>query len=197
MKRYKLKKDLPTFRAGDIFELRDDGCLYLWRGYEGCKHWKTNVIAYHRKTLGKFPNILADWFEEIKDEPWKPKDRQRYYYISDTAKVCATYWIGNNINGSVEIGNCFQTKEQAEKAVEWLKAFKVLRDDTKGFKPDWKSEEQSKWTVYYDSEEGVFHVHLQPITNDSLIYFATEADAEKSIENHRKEWLTFFGVDNG
>lgn len=72
MKKYKLLKDLPTFDAGDIFELRDDGCLYWDASTQShikpChgKHWQPEVMAYHRKTLERFPNILRDWFEEIK-----------------------------------------------------------------------------------------------------------------------------------
>lgn len=67
MKRYRLKKDLPTFNAGDTFILDDDGCLYL-ENKEGSKHWARRVMAYHRITLEHFSNILEDWFEEIDEE---------------------------------------------------------------------------------------------------------------------------------
>ena len=66
MKRYKLLKDLPTFNTGDIFQLEDDGCLYLVEG-SGGGHWREHVMAYHRRTLERFPNILIDWFEELDD----------------------------------------------------------------------------------------------------------------------------------
>ncbi len=63
-KRYKLKKDLPTFKAGDVFEISLAGNL-VTRGecISDC------VVAYAAQTLEKFPNILADWFEEIPEEP--------------------------------------------------------------------------------------------------------------------------------
>ncbi len=61
---YKLKNNLPTFEAGDIFELRADGCLWLFERYAGENHWKDEVMAYHKRTLEHFPNILRDWFEE-------------------------------------------------------------------------------------------------------------------------------------
>ena len=57
MKRYELKKDLPTFKAGEIFYLSDAGNLLRERD---------NVPAYSWSTIDKFPNILTDWFEEIK-----------------------------------------------------------------------------------------------------------------------------------
>lgn len=64
MKYYQLKKDLPTFKVGDIFELRENGCLYL-HDNEDNRHWQPDVMAYHSRTLKNFPNILKDWFEDI------------------------------------------------------------------------------------------------------------------------------------
>ena len=57
MKKYKLVKDLPTFKAGDIFYLSGMGNLF---------HESEGVVAYSWSTIDKFPNILTDWFEEIK-----------------------------------------------------------------------------------------------------------------------------------
>lgn len=59
-KRYKLKKDLPTFKAGDEFELMPCGALVQ------IINGQTGVCAYAASTLEKFPSILTDWFEEIK-----------------------------------------------------------------------------------------------------------------------------------
>lgn len=63
-KRYRLKRDLPTFKAGDEF---------IKYGHGGLVHIRPDgivgVCAYASGTLEKFPNILTDWFEEIKDEP--------------------------------------------------------------------------------------------------------------------------------
>lgn len=128
-KKYKLLKDLPTFRAGDQFELRDDGCLYWvrgWRNPDEVKHWSKEVMAYHRKTLERFPNILKDWFEEVKPD------------------TC--YWFINDLNGNIvfvsyternffeiaearkKIGNHFRTAKEAEKAKQWLKALTRLQN---------------------------------------------------------------------
>ena len=63
-KRYRLKKDLPTFKAGDVFELTPQGSLVQ------ITDGRVGVCAYARQTLEKFPNILEDWFEPI--EPPEP-----------------------------------------------------------------------------------------------------------------------------
>lgn len=66
MKRYKLIKDLPTFKAGDTFHIENDGCLYLDdECVRDSEHWHYHLMAYHKNTLDRFPNILGDWFEEI------------------------------------------------------------------------------------------------------------------------------------
>ena len=130
MKRYKLKRDLPTFKAGDRFVLIDSGSLI---------HESDGVVAYSWTTLDKFPNILTDWFEEINESTrWKPDRNQKYYYLGNSGSVYYDTWAnGSPIdNGRFEIGNCFQTEEEAEQAVEKLKAWKRLKDSGLKFK-DW------------------------------------------------------------
>lgn len=74
MKRYKLKKDLPTFKAGDEFYLDSNNNLY---------HNWSEVMAYNHKTLEKFPNILKDWFEEIHEcKRRRAEYRGPYYYVN-------------------------------------------------------------------------------------------------------------------
>ena len=62
IKKYRLKKDLPTFKAGEVFELDERV------GVEGLYRKSDCIMAYTKKTLDKFPNILTDWFEPIDGE---------------------------------------------------------------------------------------------------------------------------------
>lgn len=59
-KQYRLKYDLPTFKAGGTFHLNDRGDLI------SDNEFSKGVVAYARSSIVKFPNILTDWFEEIK-----------------------------------------------------------------------------------------------------------------------------------
>lgn len=61
LKRYKLKKDLPTFKAGDEFIRCGNGNLV-----EIKSNGVAGVCVYCASTIEKFPNILTEWFEEIK-----------------------------------------------------------------------------------------------------------------------------------
>ena len=189
MKRYKLKKDLPTFKAGEIFYLSDTGNLL---------RESDNVPAYSWSTIDKFPNILTDWFEEINESTrWKPENGETYYRVGSDGRIYDDYWDDSlNITDSerLDIGNCFKTDEEAERVAEYLKALAIVRGDatTKFVKG------KRNWYVYYDA----VYKWLDIVSNFSdikngifgLPYFATEEDAQRSIEQHKNEWLTIFGV---
>lgn len=188
MKRYKLKKDTPAFKAGTECYIEEAGNMVPCRGI--------SYTIVHKDQLEKNPNILTDWFEEI-EEPtrWKPEESQKYSFIRTSGYVFDCIWTDDSIdNGRVEIGNCFQTEEEAEKAVEYLKALAVVRGDatskfTKG---------EDNWHVYYSTGANCLYPDYDHFSIDNgifgLPYFATEEDAERSIELHKNEWLTIFGV---
>ena len=188
MKRYKLKRDLPTFKAGEIFYISDAGNLF---------RESDNVPAYGWTILNKFPNILTDWFEEINESTrWNPEKFQKYYHVGGDSFVYDDNWDNGPAidNGRFEIGNCFQTKEEAEQVVEYLKALAVVRgDSTSKFARD-----RNSFYVYYDiiSNHLAVGVSFYDLENGifGLPYFATTEDAKRSIEQHKKEWLTIFGV---
>lgn len=188
MKRYKLLKELPTFKAGDIFILIDSGSLI---------HESDGVMAYSWSTIDKFPNILTDWFEEIKEPTrWKPEMNQQYYYIGGDSFVYDDTWVNDSAvdNGRFEIGNCFKTKEEAEQVVEYLKALATVRGDvTSKFVKG-----KGNWYVYFDTQYNSLKQDRLYFLNRNgifgLPYFATEDDARRSIDLHKSEWLTIFGV---
>lgn len=137
MKRYKLKKDAPAFKAGTECYIEEAGHMVPCRGI--------SYTIVHKDQLEKNPNILTDWFEEIKESNrWKPEMCHDYYYISGDGHVYDCFWTNDPIDdGRFEIGNCFQTKEEAERAVEKLKAWKRLKDSGLKFK-DWNKSNYDK-----------------------------------------------------
>lgn len=77
------------------------------------------------KSQGKIWNKEKLQWEEYK---WEPKRNETYYFIDTTGEVA--YTSNNTISfdpSRIEYGNCFQTKEQAQKAAEKVKElFKSL-----------------------------------------------------------------------
>lgn len=65
MKRYRLKKDLPTFKAGDEFCINQCGDLVKTLPHNNNQQITYGITTYCAETLSKFPNVLKDWFEEL------------------------------------------------------------------------------------------------------------------------------------
>lgn len=189
MKRYKLLKDLPTFSKGDTFQLTNGGHLMSE---------ETRVIAFAESTLKQFNILNSDWFEEIPEDykRWRAEEGERYWWVQNDGGVTndCDDWVDID-DGRYELGNYFKTEEEAQKAAEWLKALAVLRDDTKGFRPDWKNTGQARWFVFYDRNSRRLRSDLNFTFQDGNLYFASEDDADDSIRKHEREWLVFFNVE--
>lgn len=173
------------------------------KDYVGClgnlvKAGETFYVE-HPADVPFIKGLLENGFiEEIKDEPWVPKTGNLYYYTNSCGDVYPEgHFSSNNENDAARfaMGNCFQTEEQAEKAVEWLKALRVLREDTKGFKPNWENGEQQKWHVCYGYSLHQLEVSYRQLWTSEIILFATKEDAEESIKKHPDAWKTFLGVE--
>lgn len=188
MKRYELKKDTPAFKAGTECYIEEAGNMVPCRGI--------SYTIVHKDQLEKNPSILTEWFEEIKDPTrWKPEMDQTYYGISIGSSVFSEYWDDLTVDHDrFEIGNCFESREEAERVVEYLKALAVVRGDaTAKFVKG-----NRNWYVYYGTDMNSLRpwFNINDIRNGifGLPYFATREDAQRSIEQHRNEWLTIFGV---
>lgn len=154
----------------------------------------------HKDQLEKNPNILTDWFEEIKEQTrWRPEKFQNYYHVGGDGFVYSDTWANGSAvdNGRFEIGNCFQTEEGAKRAAEYLKALAVVRRDaTSEF-----VKYNDNWFIGYDPEHKSIDAFCNPYTARNgifgLPYFATREDAQRSIELHKNEWLTIFNCGGG
>lgn len=86
---------------------------------ENAENGYSEYARYH-----SLAGLNAEW----EDAPEEPKE---YWYIGNAGEVYgfSDYYLGTEIEESHrEIGNLFESKEEAEKAVEKLKAWKRLKD---------------------------------------------------------------------
>lgn len=193
MTKYKLVKELPTFEIGDKFFISNNGNL--------CLEEEPYIIAYSKSTLKKYPHILTEWFEEIPEGPKmldNLKDGDQWWYIfpgSSELLIYSTHFI-DGINIYRNLGLAFLTREDAEKELARRKAKQILLRDTKGLKPNWKDENQKKWFVRYNHIANEFATVWDDVNNYSeVIYYHSETDAKASLNKHRLEYLTLFGVE--
>lgn len=190
MKRYKLIKDLPTFKAGNIFYTSERGDLFYDDSNNGIK-------AYSHKTLEKFPNILTDWFEEIKEMNWKPKIGDEYWHICTDGIILRSQWRNGSIdNGRYEIGNCYRTKEDTEHA----KKVQIARTKIKrssNFVPDWDNKCQEKFFVYLNHFAKYLDVGntVSYNTIGQIVFYQTRKEAERAMEELKQEYFLHFGVE--
>ena len=200
MKRYKLLKDLPTFKAGQLAYISKTGNLIAGTP-ENQKTTETGLIImiYHETTLKKFPNILTEWFEEI-EEPtdsihWKPKYDDWYFYISDHGSVCSDIWNDNYTdNKRLAFGLVYRTEEECKAALDRKLAEARLRK-TSDFKPDFE-DCRGGWVVYYNyKDKELYSYDTDYDDSGETIRYATEEDSRKSIRENERDWKIYFGID--
>lgn len=199
MKRYKLLKDLPTFKAGQLAYISKTGNLIAGTP----ENQKTTdygliIMIYHETTLKKFPNILTEWFEEIKEPVnsihWKPNFGEEYWYVNYIGNVVCRSWEDASVDlWLLESGNVYRTIEEAEKARERRLAEVRLRQ-TSDFKPDFENG-NGGWIVGYDYEdESLTTIPISDVDYGEPVRYATSEDARKSIKENREDWLIYFGI---
>lgn len=199
MKRYKLLKDLPTFKAGQLAYISKTGNLIAGTPEnQETTDYGLIIMIYHETTLKKFPNILTEWFEEIKEPVnsihWKPNFGEEYWYVNYIGNVVCRSWEDASVDlWLLESGNVYRTIEEAEKARERRLAEVRLRQ-TSDFKPDFENG-NGGWIVGYDYEdESLTTMAVSDLDYGEPVRYKTAEDARKSIRENREDWLIYFGI---
>ena len=177
---------MPFAKAGAIFQ--------EWTAKRNEKEEKALVNADNLTTTlwSKDIDNFDDWFEEI-------QELKKYYYIGSMGHIESAEYKGWEISLKLRksIGNYFETEEEAEKYLEYLKAKAVIKQDTKGFKPNWYDTKQIKYSCSYQEDRFIGYGCVKPVIDStkttmlSLIYFKSKEDIEESLEKHPKEWKTY------
>lgn len=181
-KQYKLLKDLPTIEAGRIFE-ETKGSL------GGTLLYATGFCSDFTIDKDGIKNF-DEWFEEIK-EP------EQIYYVDNLGGYVSK--IEKNqlaifptlIANLKSIGNHFETEEEAKKYLEYLKAKTIIKQDAKGFKPNWQDTDEDKWCGVWDIIHKEMSADATWYGQEDTIYFKSEKDIKESFENHPEEWKTY------
>lgn len=114
-----------------------------------------------------------------------------YYYIDDMGYIQSAEAEGWELSYKLRkmISNYFKTELEAEAYIDYLLAREVIKEDAKGFKPNWKDYNQPKFSLFY--VDGYYSYKKSFILKASTIYFETEDDMDESLDKHRKEWKTY------
>lgn len=182
VKKYRLLKDLPFAKAGAIFQ--------EWTTKRNEKEEKALINANNLTTTlwSKDIDNFDEWFEEVK------KSKRKYLIDFYQAKVNETLeefymdWADNNLT---DLMVWFDTREEAEKHLAYLKAKAIIKKDAKGFKPNWQDTDEDKWCGVWDIIHKEVSTHITWYSQEDIIYFKSEKDIKESSENHPKEWKAY------
>ena len=184
-KKYRLLKDLPFAEAGAIFQ--------EWTAKRNEKEEKALVNADNLTTTlwSKDIDNFDDWFEEVKE----PKIFFTIdIYKSKFKEINTDYysgWSALEVKNIKDLGLLFKTVEKTKKYLKYLKAKEIIKQDTKGFKPDWNNLEQIRFYGRWDFQSKIPFRGTSFTQKDTTIYFKTVEDIEESFERHPEEWKTY------
>lgn len=172
-KNYRLLKDLPFAKAGEIFESRilDDGKEYMFWGEIKIQNIKN----------------FDEWFEEIPEPKWA-------YHINDYGDSISCIMVGSLPSSEhylKKIDNYFETEEEAEKYLEYLKAKTIIKQDTKGFKPNWEDKDEDRFIGCWDFKRKRTRFDYGDAFKTPEIYFKSREDISESFKKHPEEWKAY------
>ena len=133
-------------------------------------HYNQGRKTIHFKRL----EDLEEWEDYEETEGW-------YIDISCIVKPTEPFFSGKNIDILKQCGNYFETKEEAEKAVEKLKAWKRLKD--KGFK--FEGIAGIKNEIYFTAHKPFSHIMFDEYT------------ADENEKQYVDDLMLLFGGENG
>ena len=106
-------------------------------------------IEQLQKQLDELKNVKI---EETKKK-WIPERYEIYYFVeSDCSISCCKFYNDDFDNGCISVGNCFQTKEEAQFVADKIKYTLMFKHYVEEHSEllDWENEEQHKWCVFYN-----------------------------------------------
>lgn len=180
MKKYKLLKDLPFAKAGEELYLKFSEDSEFFLVYKGTDK------AYTAELNPEFIDNFGEWFEEL------PKC---YFSINKFKKEVQKVIVGYHSNWVIEslksIGLLFETEEEAERHIDYLMAKEVIKQDAKGFKPDWQNADEERYCGKWDFDDEIPHISILNIFKAPQIYFKSKKDIQESFKKHPEEWKAY------
>lgn len=209
MKKYRLKKDTPTIKAGTIFqEVTSD----YDKSRELVRIMPLSGTTSPQWTIDDINNF-DEWFEEVREfEEWKPKEGEEYKWLSITGTIVrhARAVTDTIYNYNASIGNCYPLDTPDELIIKEQKlipqAMHRLKmaakkawfefDGSEG--PDWSDIEQGKYYIYFNYS---YMTRTYSVVEASLaqtlgcVYFPTKESCQAHIDNNPEDLKLLFGVE--
>ena len=122
---------------------------------------------------------IAELEEQAKEEQEFPQEDDKYWCLGSSGEVMNTIYVGFDYEiDRLEFGNIFQTKEQAEFAVEKLRVEAELRKYSRPFKED-----EYNYYIFLDTDSDRIDVENRYyFPTQGTIYFESAEKVQQAIE---------------
>lgn len=178
MKKYKLLHELPFAKAGEELYIKrqgDGGYFTLYKDLD-----KMSVGDLHEGYIENFD----EWFEEAVEE---------FYFIDEKGFVSTLpkNYIHADVHLRQAIGNHFKTEEETERHINYLKAKEIIKQDVKGFKPDWGKSSEIKYCGEWNFKPNKPTIRSATFIKSTTLFFGSIEDIKESFKKHPDEWKTY------
>ncbi len=158
-------------------------------------------IEEKRKELAELEKKLERENSVNRFRFFMPEYKEDFYFICSDGDVKSARACENEYEfRAFELGNMYQTKEQAQKSLEQQKAYmrlvRKIHELNDGWIPDWGNNEQNKYSLYFNHHEGFvsfIRIIYCPSLPDELL-FRTEV-IDMVIEHCADDFKIWLGVE--
>lgn len=183
-KKYKLLKDLPGTKAGQISPVHKQECKKDWLQFLDSDG---NPIIIHN-TNGKFD---SEWFEEVIELPktWEELNVKSGWVINNGRPV----YVENTGCYDVCTSHMYATKAQAKSAIAFAKLSQLVKSVNDFYYSNWRQyDSRSIHTVSRNEKNELitdewFYTYF-------LLAFPTNELAQASLENNRDLWEDYWMI---
>jgi hypothetical protein len=175
--------------------------------------WELEFMGNKNLTLEQKVEDLGKQIKELKEELykrkeedskkkwWTPKEGEEdYWYLCDEGKVFEDTWYATPVDKHrYDTGNCFKTKEQAEREIFErqlrfkLKKFAYENDEEE---IDWNDVNKAKYYIYYSLSNAELDYDFNYMGKiQGIIYFTSKEVVEKAIETFKDDLIRYFTSD--
>lgn len=186
MKYYRLNKDWEPFKEGDKFKYDDE------------RDGQCTLVSNDAVSAC----IPSDYLDELPGLSWEPKDGENYYHMNDSgnSRINTYYESSDYDRNRRSIGNFFKTREDAEAAIAWLKARqRLIESGARFINSRDAGTDRECFIVYFDVSGEKLTIEDILLNEHSVyqkrLYFDDRQLADRSIKEHRNDWLTYLGVN--
>lgn len=122
--------------------------------------------------------------EEKKAETgrWKLQEGDIYWFINDTGQAIKDRWTNHPYDrGRYAIGNCYQTKEECEFAIEKLKVIAELKEYEEPKNSVW-DEKSVHYYIYYNYFIEKVDIGWVQMAKQNEIYFESREKVQQALD---------------